>query len=314
MHAIKTLVKDEHDYLSYSSSNPLRLAEMALKMGDSKAAQEYWKNAWGRHQSYVKTAPQTLHVLRGLKLFQEAESIMLEGIRRDPSAARYSEGYALVAEHSGRLTEAVARWEATRKSFPTSWTAYFNPGRCMIELGKLDAADNLLARAVAKFSDRIDGWITYARVAEARRDWNIAKSRWRAVNERFSHAIGVLGQVGAMIKLGEVDEAEKFLDEVRTSLPTHPELAAELAYIAENRNDAGLAVERWSFVRQRFPQFLDGYKQSARLLRSLGKVEDYRALLHKLEARFPGENIGINRCLDVDADEGQNHPPPSCQA
>jgi tetratricopeptide (TPR) repeat protein len=289
MREMKALQRDEDEELDYSDNNPLHLATVSLEIGDLDGALRHWNTAWSRHQRYVKQSPDTLAILLRLKLFDEAEAIMLEGLKLSPGEARYREGYALVAERRGDLTEAVARWRQTRKKFPNAWRSYVNAGRCLVELRCLDEAEVLFKQAVSKFPDRIDAWLAHARVAEARTDWALALLRWQAVNENFSHVVGVLGQARAMIQLGETREADRFLVEKRPGFPAEPEVAVQLARIAEISGDTELAIERWSFMRQRFPQFQEGYRESARFLQSIGRDAETEALLLDSQQRFPSE-------------------------
>src|SRR5208282_3464138 len=198
-----------------------------------------------------------------------------------------AEGYALVAEHRGDYQESFARWQRVQKRFPGSWTAHVNPARTLRELGRFSEAEVLLKQATSRFPETIHGWLESARLAEDIKDWAVAKARWRQVSNRFQHASGALGQIRAMVALGQTEEAESFLLDMRTRFEYEPEIAMAWAHNAERRGDVELALGRWANVRRRFPQFILGYQESARLLRATRNIPELEALLRDATERFP---------------------------
>ena len=284
---IGILEKEEAQALHRSDHNPLLQAKTSLKIDDPVTALRFWNHAWVRYPNFVKRSPDTLDVLLGLKLFDVAEAIMLEGQGRSPHEARYFEGHALVAEHRGDRAEAVARWAGVRKRFPGSWTSHVNAARTLRELGRLEEAEALTSRAVARFPEVIHGWLEHARVAEAARDWAEAKTRWAQVSDYFGHVLGTLGQARMMVALSQMEEAEQFLLEMRPKFEYEADVATAWARLAEQRGDLALALERWGAVRRRFPQLLSGYQESARLLQTLGGAGELEAFLRDAAERFP---------------------------
>lgn len=284
---IRIIEKEEAQALHRSDHNPLLQAKMSLNIDDPATALRYWDHAWVRYPNYVKHSADTLDVLLGLKLFDIAEAIMLEGQKRSPHEARYFEGHALVAEHRGDRAVAVARWQQVRKRFPGSWTAHVNAARTLRELGHLDEAEALAKRAVSRFPDIIHGWLEHARIAETAKDWAEAKARWARVSRQFAHVTGALGQARMMVALGGMEEAERFLLEMRLEFEYEADVAIAWARLAEQRGNIELALERWAAVRKRFPQLLLGYQETARLLRALGAAGALEAFLREAAERFP---------------------------
>lgn len=284
---ISIIEKEEAQTLHRSDHNPLLQAKMSLNIDDRATALRYWNHAWVRYPNYVKRSADTLDVLLGLKLFDVAETIMLEGQRRSPHEARYCEGYALVAEHRGDRVEAVARWQRVRKRFPGSWTAHVNAARTLRELGRLDEAEALTKRAISRFPNIIHGWLEHARIAEKAEGWAEARTRWAQVSHQFGHVTGALGQARMMVALGEMEEAEHFLLEMRSKFEYESDVAIAWARLAEQRGDIELALERWAVVRKRFPQLLFGYQETIRLLQALGAVSVLEAFLRDAAERFP---------------------------
>lgn len=288
---MRTLQKEEASEIALSDANPLHLAKVALQLGDLTSALEYWNSARTRYPTYVKQAPVTIEVLLGLKLFEEAEAMMMEGQKHAPREARYAEGYALVAEHRGDLVEATDRWRRVRRRFPRRWTAYVNAGRCLRELGRLEDAEVLINQATSRFPANIQAWLEFARIAEATRDWKQALSRWRQVSERFHHVFGVVGEARAMIALGQLDDAETYLQRIKGTFWSEPDVGAQLAQIAELRGDVSEAIIRWADVRRRFPTFAPAYDNSARLLRLTGDQETLGMVLIDAARYVPSEAL-----------------------
>lgn len=297
------LVRSESELLARSGNNPLQHAKISLELGDRESAMQHWDDAESRYPSYVKQASEALDVLLGLKLFDKAEALMFEGCKSFPGVPRYAEGYALVAEHRGNLELAISRWQAVRKKFPMSIVAHSNAAECLRQVGRLDEAEGVLRQATSRFPDIINGWIGYARVAETRLDWGAAKSRWRSVNERFQHPMGIVGQGHAMMRLGEIEEADRFLTEMRPQFPTDTGVATILAQLAEQHISAEAAAERWLFVRRRFPQYLDGYCQSIRFLMAVDETDQAQAILAEAQLRFPSHDWS---CFSVDQKNTQH--------
>ena len=289
MRQLSSFQKEEAQELAVSDTNPLLQAKMALGIDDPEGALQFWQQAWVRYPGYVKQAPETIDVLLGLKLFDDAETIMLEGQKRSPYEARYAEGYALVAEHRGDREEAVARWQQVRKRFPGSWMAYVNAARTLRELGRPGEAERLLKVATSSFPTLLVAWLEYARVAEDFKNWKVATSRWEQVSDRFGHVIGLLGQARVMVVVGRPDEAERMLLDARTKFEYDSDVAVTWARLAERRGNLEQALERWTFVRRRFPQFIAGFRESARLLQATGKIEQLQGLLRDAAERFPAE-------------------------
>src|SRR5262249_49490799 len=78
-------------------------------------------------------------------------------------------------------SEALRWWDAARTLSPDHAAAYAGAGNALRESGRLDEAEQLLGFAVARFPDHGPVAMAFAAVANARRDWSAAVSRWAAV-------------------------------------------------------------------------------------------------------------------------------------
>jgi tetratricopeptide (TPR) repeat protein len=290
---LRALQKEEMQELRVSDTNPLLQVKMSLDCNDAETALRYWKYAWYRYPGYVKQAPETLGILLGLKLFDDAEAIMLEGKKRSPNEARYAEGYALVAEHRGSLEESLERWKHVRKRFPGSWVAYVNPARSLRGIRRFGEAESLLAKATSRFPNTLQAWLEFASVAEDRMNWEMARLRWQQVSSRFQHVLGALGQCRGMIALGQFDEAESFLMDVRAMFEYDARVAMSWAQVAELRGDVDTAIDRWAAIRRRFPATIRSYQEGARLLRTTRRFPELDILLAEAAQRFCAEELAL---------------------
>jgi tetratricopeptide (TPR) repeat protein len=230
-----------------------------------------------------------LEVLLGLRLFDEAETLMVEGQKRAPRDPFYANGYALVAEQHGDTEEAIRRWEWVRKKFPGSWRGFVNGAMCLARIGKIEAAEALSQQAIKLFPREAPAWISSARIAEHRRDWPAALQRWEMVRDKFNDVASYTGISRSLEGLGRIEKAEAQLKEAQAWQPLVPEIASSLARLSNLRGDNVETVARWADARRRFPLMAFGYREGFRHLVGMGRHEDAEAILLAAIDRFPTE-------------------------
>jgi tetratricopeptide (TPR) repeat protein len=285
---LKALERQENLALALDSGNLVSTAKAAIVAGDRTAAQHFWQEALVRYPVFAKSSHDALDVLLGLQRFDEAESLMLEGRERfnDPF---YAEGYALVAEHRGEISEAILRWNMVRKTWPGGWISYVHGINCLCRAGRLNAAEDLAQQAIKRFPDEIRTWLEWARTAEYGQDWAEAIRRWDTVCKKFQHVHGDLGVARGLEALGRTDDAERRLTEAQVRRPLVAEIALALARLASQRGDNEEAVLRWADARKRFPLLQFGYQGGFRELLKLGRYSEAETILLTAIDRFPAE-------------------------
>lgn len=269
----------------------LEQARHALDRGDRAEAERMWLKASLSNPVRVRNAAPALKIVLELGRFDEAESLMTAGMKASPSAPYFHEGYAKVAQARGDYVEAIKRWERARRKFPVNPAPYFNPAACLKELGRVDEAEALLARAVRKFPDDFDVAVEHARLAEFRRDWPEAIRRWDPAYQRYSSCMAGLGIARGLQESGKLDEAEKLLRDLRFRFPTDPHPAIALARLAQARGDMAEALQRWALVQERFPLMLYGHLDGARALSIAGRPEEAEQVLSGAIDRFKDEPL-----------------------
>jgi tetratricopeptide (TPR) repeat protein len=286
---IENLQQREEWALALDDGNLVNRAKVALSVDDPAAALHYWQEALARYPRFARGSRDSLEVLLGLRQFDEAEALMLEGNKRAPRDLYYADGYALVAECRGDNDEAIQRWDRVRKKFPGTSMGYVHGTICLNRAGQLAAADALNKKAIKLFPDDVRIWSESARIAEHRNDWPEAIRRWEVVCEKFKRAQGYLGIARGLKELGRIEEAEQRLREVHGSFPLEHAIAIALAQLARQRGDKEEAVRRWADTRRRFPLLPVGYREGIRQLLEMGRHVDAEPILLAAIDRFPAE-------------------------
>jgi tetratricopeptide (TPR) repeat protein len=159
------------------------------------------------------------------------------------------------AAHSSRSwQDAVRWWEIYRERFPYAAEGFTLGSVALIELGRFYEADALLRPAMERFPDLAEALGNYALVAQHRRDWREAASRWEAFRARFPHdRIGYSLGATALCELGRYDEAD---DVLLLGLERHPndeELLESFAWAAEFAANTSVARLRWTRLATEYP-------------------------------------------------------------
>ena len=160
--------------------------------------------------------------------------------------------------------------------------------RYRLQAGRLDEAEALARKVVARFPEHTEGYLMLARVAMHRRDWALARERWAKLRDAFPQcAEGFSGGAKAAMEAGRLDEAEALAREVVARFPEHTEGHLMLARVAMRRRDWTRARERWAKLRDAFPLHADGFSGGAKAAMEAGRLDEAEALAREAVARFP---------------------------
>ena len=176
--------------------------------------------------------------------------------------------------------EALRCWETVRARQPNYVPAYLGAVTALQEFGRHEEAERILNDASGRFADNEQIAIASGWLANARRDWPAALTRWEAVRERSpDNPLGYLGGANALREIGRPDEAEAMLDAAATRFPDHEQLAMAHAWSANARRDWPAAVRRWESVRTRFPDNPRSHLGGVRALQNTDHSDQADALL-----------------------------------
>jgi tetratricopeptide (TPR) repeat protein len=290
---MQSMAEEETAFLGLDDTNPVYQAKVAISLNDNVSALRHWREAVRRYPVFAQTSHDSLDVLIGLKLFDEAERLMLDGRLRAPRDRFYAGGYARVAEERKDLPEALERWKGVIKEFPGWWMGYVHMSACLRMAGKPEEAETKANFAAQRFPDEFLVILEWGRCAEARKDWVEAIRRWERFVEQFKNAHGDLGVAHALEGLGRLDEAEKRLEVARLRAPLSTEILIDLARLAYLRGDPEESARRWTQTRQRLPLLPFGYQGEIRLLREMRRYAEAEAVAFEAMDRFPAEQWPI---------------------
>lgn len=134
--------------------------------------------------------------------------------------------------------------------------------------------------------------LTYALQALARDDRKYATQIWVNLIERCPDvARESLLAHKVLIGLGRFDEAERIMRAGQKKHPGELHFAKGLAEIAHSKRDFKTAIERWAFLRKRFPGVAEGFTQGASAFLQEDQLERAEALALQAVEKFP-DHIG----------------------
>lgn len=286
---LRVMQAEEINLLAADDNNILQRAKSSLAAGDRVTALQYWTEARRQYPEFVKTSHDTLEVLTGLQLWDEAETIMSDGCKHFPKEVYYARGFAQVATERRDHSEAAQRWAMVRQNFPNCWEGHARGATSLKELGRLDEAEAVLIRAIKLFGREVHCQLEFGRLADLRKDWDESLRRWTQVEQELGHPAGVVGAARALREMGRLDEAQEKLTAAQLRHPQDYGIVVELAHVAQQRGNKIAEIEYWETVLRRFPMTQHGYYSYARRLAEMGKTDEQDAILLRAVERFPRE-------------------------
>jgi tetratricopeptide (TPR) repeat protein len=152
------------------------------------------------------------HALRDSRQLDEARGVLDQAAGRFPADAKVAALRGWVANAQSDWATAIPCWEQLRQCAPDDPAGYLGGATALREAGQPGAAEALLAEAAQLFPAHEPIALTYAALAEARRDWNAAAARWHSFRQAFpANPRGYLGAARAARELGETEAAESFV-------------------------------------------------------------------------------------------------------
>ena len=231
--------------------------------------------------------------LLGVGLLDLAETVLQQGLQKYPDHPQLMPLYGAVSHHKRDWAEMARRFELLRQRFPDDVRGHLWRGVALRELGQFDESDSLLARAMAIEPQIPTHAMEYARVAEQRRDYSEALSRWRLVRERFEYLPGWVQYAAFLSRNGRTDDAVTLLTEARRRFDGKSEPAVELARISQSAGHLEDAAQQWANVREQFPHEEAAYIEGARALVGLGRQEEAETILQTYAERSGAKSGGL---------------------
>jgi tetratricopeptide (TPR) repeat protein len=134
--------------------------------------------------------------------------------------------------------------------------------------------------------------LTFALAGLDRGDRRYATEVWTNLMDRYP-AVARASPLALRVLIGlrRFDEAEALMREGQKKHPNDPYFPKGLAEIAETKHDFDTALQRWAFVRKRFPGVVEGYTHGASAFREKDQLQQAEALALQAIKQFP-DDIG----------------------
>jgi tetratricopeptide (TPR) repeat protein len=229
--------------------------------------------------------------LRGLGRHDEVDALLTDADLRFPINAAFWVEYARSADDREDWDEALSRCKVIREQFPAVLWGYVGAANALDHLGRRDETRALMETGLARVPAEEDPFGVYCGLAQNRKEWLEAISRWEGYRRRFpDHAVGYAAESVAMRELSRFDEAEALVLEGLRRHPTDHELLINHAFVATARKDWDQALDRWQGYVDRFPDKSVGYVQTGLALRELGRFTEADAILREALRHFPDDS------------------------
>jgi tetratricopeptide (TPR) repeat protein len=171
----------------------------------------------------------------------QARQVYLDALRATPDDHRLHENFAEFLDLAGDLPQAVTEWKRVSELIPLHHLAYFQAGRLLRRLGKLDEAARWLGQALALRPDLGEGWLELGNVHAAQGAFEQALTDYARQRQLSPQDYRVYHQIGKVLaKLHRSDEA---ILNFRQSLKLRPGNWEAHYALAEELGVSGQAAE-----------------------------------------------------------------------
>ncbi len=195
---------------------------------------------------------------------------------------------AMEARDRANWPLALKYWDKLKTRVAHLPISYSGAAQALIELGRADDAEVLLAPAIRIFPNERGVLKAYAYVASARQDWSAATTRWRTVHEQFpDDTESLVGLAAALRGAGKFDEADAVLAAAAEGSSADLALMSEYARVAAARRGLPEAVRRWERTRAHFPDAPAVRISLASAFNEMGQGDKADATLSEALDHFP---------------------------
>jgi len=255
-------------------------------------------------------------IMMELRRFDDAESILEQGVSHFPSQFWLARARALLSRAVGNDVESFTRSRALRHAFPDDPAAHSTFVHMLLDLQLVALAEAEAKAGLARFPEY--EWLQhmYARCADLAGDRSAAAARWTDLLAAHpEHEPAYAAAVHALLEMGRVDEAvgiareglrlfpassaaRQSWDEVSdaaahaNTAPASTMALEDMLFQALNAERAGdwpNAARLWMLLRERAPSFARAYAGSARALFNLGRMAEAAIVLWQARRDLPPE-------------------------
>lgn len=301
---------------AYSHPPPEAARERLAGLAAEAERRRAWQAALGHWQEHVAQFPGhadghagVARVLLELKRLDDAGTALEEGRRRFPKDRRLVTEAARLAAARSDWDASLALWEELRRLAPDLPRGYVEASRLLRQQRRLGEADALIRKALLRFPGDASVAIEAARIEETSEDWAKAAQCWAALRAAAPNNLsGYWDGAIALVKLGELREAEAVLGAALDRFPNESRIAIRYASLAAEQQNWEEAERRYTDLQQRFPNEEAGHLGLASMLARAGEREKADTVLEQAAERLPG-SIAIRLAhARLPLDEGSASP------
>ena len=192
-----------------------------------------WPEALRRAEIFAVRLPRSpgawtarIDALRGLGREEEALALLRQALRRLPREPEILAAWAYEAVRRKDWAEVVRRFEPLRRRAPQRIDGYQVPADALIEDGRPDEAEALIAEGLQRQSEDWMMWQAAARTADRLGKHNESVLRWEAMRARFpAESAGFLHGAEALARADRGEEAAALIRQARDFFPGNKEIA-----------------------------------------------------------------------------------------
>lgn len=235
-------------------------AAAAHDNNDLESALELWARCRALRPTDSLGYLQAGIALRTTMRFEEADAVLAEGLLHAADRFPIAVHHAWVAHHSKDWANALARWEAVAREFPSEQDGHSGIGLVFLQTQRLDEAESQLAFTWSKFPHSESAATLFAEAAIARADYQTAVLRLDAalaINPNAQNVHDMRGmalwQIGMQSGPGAVARSTHALENpsLRSLLMQFESLGenCELGLVQRHFHAEPLGLLRWTHTR-----------------------------------------------------------------
>jgi tetratricopeptide (TPR) repeat protein len=187
----------------------------------------------GRRPRSARAAVARFRALKGAGREEEATATLDRAMRIGRKDVEVLLAGALEAMDRKEWNEAVLRFARFRKYAPMRQHSYTAPAAALMELGRREEAEVLLAEGMQRLPKESILWVTAARIAETAGDLDEAIRRWEEMRARFPvDPEGYFRGAEALRRAGQNDAAAALIRQGRDFCPGDKTIAGMAAALS----------------------------------------------------------------------------------
>jgi tetratricopeptide (TPR) repeat protein len=220
-------------------------SNIAYYWGETAIARRDWSEArirWEKIRQQFGNSPKAFEqeglALLNLERMEETEALLQKAVKEFPNNSMLATNLAQLFVQQQNWTMALACWRDMRERFGDTLQAYNQESIALIQLGKMQEAEEFLTEGVRRWTKDKALAIRHAEVATLLEDWSKAASRWESVCQQFPGVTQAYHQGSlAYANLERWSEAESLLQKGARVFPNNSSFATRLQEVERQRKE-----------------------------------------------------------------------------